>query len=219
MTRIIRPPGPGGGEATGPADHSADSTIVLLERAQQGDQDAVEALVVRAAPSVRRWARGRLPPYVRQDANTEDVVQDAVVQTLRRLKRVRHRTVGGMQAYLRTSVMNRIRDLIRGTRRHGVPLELDDRIKDDAPSPLEIAIRQQGLTRFLEALQRLKPTDREVIIWRIELGYSVAEIAAQLGKSGPAAGMSVSRAIARLAAELKIAGDDSPAETSSGKQS
>jgi DNA-directed RNA polymerase specialized sigma24 family protein len=62
----------------------------------------------------------------------------------------------------------------------------------------------QELSAFLAALQRLRPADRQVIIWRIEIGYSVDEIADRLGKSKAAAAMTVSRAMARLAAELKI---------------
>lgn len=63
---------------------------------------------------------------------------------------------------------------------------------------------RQRLEGFLEALARLRPADRQVIIWRIELGYSADEIAAKLGKSRAAAGMTVSRAMARLASELHI---------------
>ena len=43
-------------------------------------------------------------------ADTEDVVQDVFVRTLRGVKRFQHRTVGGLQAYLRQSVVNRMRD-------------------------------------------------------------------------------------------------------------
>ena len=179
----------------------------VLDRAQRGDPAAVQTLIGRAAPGVRRWARGRLPAYLRHDANTEDVVQDAVLHTLKNLTRVRHRTVGGLQAYLRSGVINRIRDLIRGTKRHGVATEVPETLKDEAPSPLEVAIKQQRLTTFLEALSRLKPADRQVIVWKIELGYTVDEIAAQLKKSKAAAGMSVTRALARLARELQITGD------------
>ena len=70
-----------------------------------------------------------------------------------------------------------------------------------------MAIRQQRLTTFLEALSRLKPADRQVIVWKVELGYTVDEIAAQLKKSKAAAGMSVTRALARLARELQIIGE------------
>lgn len=189
---------------TATVEISADSTVEILDRAKRGNWAAAQALVVRVTPSVRRWARGRVPPYVRQHANTEDVVQDAVLNLLKGIKRVRYRSVGELQAYLRTSVVNRIRDLIRGTRRRGTPLELGEALRDGAPSPLETAIMRQELSAFLSALQRLRPADRQVIIWRIEIGYSVDEIAQRLGKSKGAAAMTVSRAMARLAAELKI---------------
>lgn len=191
-----------------PDDLSSDSTLDILERAQRGDRPAAKALVERVAPSIRQWARGRAPRYVRHDANTEDIVQDALLQALKNLEHVHHRTVGGLQAYLRTSVVNRIRDLIRGARRHGTPVELGDALRDETPSPLEQAVMREGLATFLEALQRLKPADRQLIIWRIELGYRIDEIAVRLGKSKAAAGMSVSRALARLAKELRLEGDD-----------
>lgn len=191
-----------------PVDVNGDSTLEVLDRAQRGDTAAIQTLIGRAMPSVRRWARGRLPRYVRREANTEDVLQDAVLRTLKTLKRVRHRTVGGMQAYLRTGVINRIRDLIRSTSRRGVPAELDETLRDNSLSPLEVAIRGERLATFLNAVGRLKPADREIIIWRIELGFTVDEIAVRLGKSKPAAGMSVTRAVARLAAELRMAASE-----------
>jgi RNA polymerase sigma factor (sigma-70 family) len=190
------------------SDLPSESTLEILDRAQRGDRAAIQTLIERATPAVRRWARGRLPPYVRQEANTEDVVQDAVLRTLKNLTRLRHRTVGGLQAYLRTGVINRIRDLIRGVGRHGIPVEVSDTLRDDTPSPLEIAIKRQQLTAFLEALGRLKPADRQLIIWRVELSYTADEIATRLGKSKAAAGMSVSRALARLAKELHVSADE-----------
>jgi len=175
----------------------------VLERARRGDRSAAHLLIERAQPAVRRWARGRLPTYARNEANTEDVVQDAVLAMLKNLARFRHRTVGGLQAYLRTSVLSRIRDLIRRTQRRGIHEELSETLADGRRSPLEAAIMRENLDRFLDALQRLTVKDRQVIVWRVELGYSVEEIATRLGKSVPAAGMTVTRAMTRLAKELE----------------
>jgi RNA polymerase sigma factor (sigma-70 family) len=154
---------------------------------------------------VRDWARGRLPQSVRSDADTEDVIQDAVLRTIRRIASFQHRTVGGMQAYLRASVINRIRDLVRASRRRGIVETLTDDVRSPMPSALEAAIIHESLDRFLEALQQLRPADRQLIVWRLELGYSVDEIATKLGKSKAAAGMSVTRATVRLGEELKLA--------------
>lgn len=191
------------GETSSP-DQMADSTIRVLERAQAGDRSAAMILIERAAPSVRRWAHGKLPTSVRNDADTEDIVQDAVLRTLKSIDRFKHRTVGGMQAYLRTSVINRIRDLLRASARRGIGEEFTDETSDSSPSPLEAAIMRENLDAFLEALQRLKPADRQLIVWRVELGYSVDEIATRLSKSKAAAGMSVTRAMARLGKELNL---------------
>src|SRR5262245_37946079 len=187
---------------------SPDSTLHVLERARGGDGAAARVLIARALPSVQRWAKGRLPRYARSEADTEDVVQDAFLKTLRRLARFDHRTVGGLQAYLRQAVVNRIRDILRGSKRRGVAVEADSRLRDWQPSPLEAAIMRQQLDRFLEALRTLRPADRPVIVWRIELGYTADEIAAKLGKSKPAAGMTVTRAMTRLAKAMNIEADD-----------
>lgn len=186
------------------ADQFTDSTLFVLERAQGGDELAAKILMERALPSVRRWARGRLPRYARSHADTEDVVQDVFLRTLRGIKRFQHRTVGGLQAYLRTAVVNRVRDLIRGSKSRGTDVGIDPRTRDWLPSPLEAAIMRQQLDQFLEALHKLRPADRQVIVWRIELGYTADEIATKTGKSKAAAGMTITRAMARLAKELNL---------------
>jgi RNA polymerase sigma-70 factor, ECF subfamily len=195
---------PQNGSIAASAAGDSRSTLEVVRLSGVGDLGAVAGLIARAAPSIRRWAHGRVPGHVRHEANTEDVVQDAMLHALNNLARVRQRTVAGLQAYLRTSVVNRIRDLIRGTKRHGIPIELDETVPGATPSPLESAILREGMARFVAALEQLTPRDRLVLIWRLKLGYDVEEIAVKLGKSKAAAGMCVSRAMTRLAAALKL---------------
>lgn len=192
-----------------PDDQLSDSTLHVLNRAKNGDEAAARVLIERSLPPIRRWAHGRLPRQARSDADTEDVIQDVFLRTLRRIRRFQHRTVGGLQAYLRTAVVNRVRDIVRATRRRGTPVDIDiEPIRDWKPSPLESAIMRQRLDRFLDALSRLRPADRQVVVWRIELGYTADEIAVKLGKSKGAAAMTVSRALTRLASELDVSPDD-----------
>ena len=71
------------------------------------------------------------------------------------------------------------------------------------PSPLEEAIGLQALERYEAALQRLKPSDRDAIILRVELGCSLTEVAEALGKPTPnAAYVAIRRAIVRLVKEM-----------------
>jgi len=57
---------------------------------------------------------------------------------------------------------------------------------------------------YERALATLSAADQEAIVLRVELGLDFEEIASQLGKpSTDAARMAVSRAIARLANEMR----------------
>jgi RNA polymerase sigma factor (sigma-70 family) len=183
---------------------SSDSTLHVLERAQAGDKAAARDLIERAWPAVRRWAHGRLPRYAREAADTEDIVQDALLRTLTHLDGFRHHTVGALHAYLHRAVINRIRDVIRGTKRRAIDFDPEADPPDWNPSPLERAILKQRVEHFLSALTRLRPADRQVVVWRLELGYTTAEIAQRLGKTDAAAAMFTSRAMAKLADELKM---------------
>jgi RNA polymerase sigma-70 factor (ECF subfamily) len=186
------------------SDLDGDSTMNVLSRAQQGDRSAVRVLIERALPPLRRWARGRLPRGGRGAVDTEDVLQDAVLRTLKRISTFEHRTVDALQRYLRKSVLNSIRDIARRVRRRGTPAELPDAVHDDAPSPEDAAILRQRTDKFVEALARLQPLDRQAIIWRFELGYSYDDIARHLGKSLEATYMLVSRARKRLMKEMLL---------------
>lgn len=182
---------------------TCDSSLDLLGRAREGDATAARVLLERTVGPLRQWARGRLPSYARSSANTEDVVQDVVLRALAHLDRFEHRTVGGLQAYLRESVRNRIRDEIRIVSRRGVPEELPDGLVDESYSPLEQAILQERSERYLEGLRTLRPEERLAIIFRLEHRQSFAEIAERLGKPTPdAARMAVSRAMRRLGAAI-----------------
>lgn len=180
-------------------DAPLETTIELLDRAKGGDSAALDQLVERSLPSLRRWARGRLPQRARGLAETQDLVQDAVMRTLPRLGSFEARHPGALQAFLRQAVSNHIIDEIRKANRRPTVSELPDSEPDPAPSPLEHAIGREGFERYEAALQRLKPSDREAIIARLELQQSYEEVAIALGKpSAEAARAAVTRAIARL---------------------
>ena len=182
---------------------SDEPTIELVVRARGGDRNAVEALLQRCLPSLRRWAHGRLPSAARGAFDTEDIVQDAALHALRRLDVFEPRHVGAMQAYLRQSVINRIRDEVRRIGRRPPPLELPEDQPAEGTSQLELAIQSQAYERYREALTTLTPRERELIVARIEIQWSLAEIAQHFGmRTVDAARMAVTRAVKRLTQSL-----------------
>jgi RNA polymerase sigma-70 factor (ECF subfamily) len=183
-----------------------DQTGDLLERARAGDGKALEQLLERHVPILRRWASGRLPRWARDIADTTDIVHDTVVVTLKHLDAFEYRGDGALGAYLRQAVMNRIRNEFRKLAARGVAGTLDTGIPDDATSPLEAALANETLERYEQGLTRLKPDEREAVVSRLEFGLSYAEIAEALGKpTANAARMTVVRALARLAEEMRPA--------------
>jgi RNA polymerase sigma-70 factor (ECF subfamily) len=84
-------------------------------------------------------------------------------------------------------------------------LEDDTEHADPSASPLDEAIGHEAVERYEQALQRLRPEEREVIIARVELQQSYAQIAAAHAKaSADAARMAVTRALVRLAEEMDV---------------
>jgi RNA polymerase sigma-70 factor (ECF subfamily) len=183
------------------------STADLLRRARGGDSDALNDLFRRHLPPLRRWARGRLPSWTRDLRDTEDLVQETIAQTLRRIDQFEPRHEGALQAYLRQALVNRVRDEVRRLNRYpaATALEEGDGFADPSASPLEEAIGTEALERYEAAMQRLRPEEREVIIARVEMQQSYAQIAAAHGKaSADAARMAVTRALVRLAEEMDV---------------
>jgi RNA polymerase sigma-70 factor (ECF subfamily) len=190
-------------------ERSADieSTCRLIERARAGDQEALERLFTRYLVPLQRWARGRLPRWARDLADTDDLVQDTLIQTFKRIEHFEPRGVGALQAYLRQAVLNRIRNELRRKGRQPQATELDDVDVESLESPLEHAIGREAVERYERALRRLKPEEQEAIIGRVEMGYSYEELAEALGKPTPdAARKAAHRALVRLAEEMNRAG-------------
>ncbi|MBK5255925.1 MAG: sigma-70 family RNA polymerase sigma factor [Vicinamibacteria bacterium] len=178
-------------------------TRELVSRARGGDPLAVEALYLRYLPVLQRWARGRMPPRARDLNDTEDLVQETLTRTLRRLSSVDVDRPGAFFAYLRMALLNRIRDEARRVSRTPQGVRMQDIHATSDASPIEALIGREKLERFEGAMETLSLDDREAIMARIELNLTYAEVAAALGKpSADAARMTVTRALAKLASAM-----------------
>lgn len=191
------------GERRDDRDVNPASTVELLDRARQGDQAALDRLFARHAAPLRRWASGRLPRWARDLTDTDDLVQEALLQTFRRIDQFEPRGTGALFGYLRQIVLNRIRDELRRKERLPRPKGLDGSEVIEAMSPLEHAIGREMTERYERALARLSAQDQELIIARVEMNCSYAELAESLGKpTADAARKAAMRAVVRLAEEI-----------------
>jgi RNA polymerase sigma factor (sigma-70 family) len=176
------------------------STLDLVARVRNGDQDALEAVCLRCLKGLRCFAAGRVPPRIRGMLDTQDLVAEALEKGLARLLDLDLGREGALMAYLRQVLKNLIVDKIRAADRAPTSTLLDDQYVDDTQSPLEKALAREKVELYEAALQRLKPRDAEMIILRVEQQASYDEIAIYMGlPTANAARTAVRRALFRLA--------------------
>ena len=183
--------------------HAEETTALLLERIRGGDETARDRLAARYLPMLRRWAHGRLPPSTRDLTDTDDLVQVTLLRVLRQIGRFEYGGAGSFLAYLRSTLLNLLRNEIRRASRRGEPMELDDDLRDDeGASPIEQAIGREQLARYEAALEALPERSRELVIMRLEFDMTYADIAHETHSSPDAVRMAIRRAIVALAQSL-----------------
>lgn len=178
-----------------------ESTQELVTLARAGDERAKDRLIDRCLPPLKRWAKGRLPHYARNLAETDDLVQGALLRTLQRLDSIEMRGSGSFLAYMRQCLVNAVRDEIRRTSRHAEePLDDNPRAANRSADEPDMG----ALMDYERSLSTLPERQRDAVVLRVEFELTFPEIAAELDMpSADAARMMVSRAMLRLAEAMK----------------
>lgn len=180
--------------------------MILIRRAREGDRRALDELCARYLPRLQRWAHGRLPASARGSVDTQDLVQLTLAKVMERIDEFEPRHEAAFQVYVRKSLRNQIVSQARHAGRQAPHDPLATGAPSGDPSPLEEAIGSELLEQYEQALERLKPEDREAIVARVEMDLSWAGVAEAIGKNSPeSAQMAVSRALVRLAKEMSHA--------------
>jgi RNA polymerase sigma-70 factor, ECF subfamily len=189
------------GRPTPPSDQDPERSVELLRKAQQGDELARNDLLARYLPRLQRWASRRLPRGVRSMLDTGDVVQEAILATLRHLDKIEIRTENAFEIYVRRAIRNRIIDIYRRPKRIRQPL--DEGLPARDPSALDRVIGDEARERYEAATEELSESDCHLIVMHTELGMSNSQIAEEIGKSADATRMALTRALKRLAEEMQ----------------
>jgi RNA polymerase sigma-70 factor (ECF subfamily) len=137
--------------------------------------------------------------------DTDDLVQDTFLRTLGRAEQFDPEHSGAFLGYVRRAVDNRIVDEVRKVNRRPPAEETAGSVPDPSPSPLDELLHGERQDLYERAFQKLKLSEQAAIAARLEDGLSYEEVARELGKSSAdAARMTVSRAVVRLAQEMKM---------------
>jgi RNA polymerase sigma-70 factor (ECF subfamily) len=198
------------------ANEKADvETVALLRRWHDGDGQALEALLERDLPWIEEHVRRRLGPLLRRDNETQDIVQDTLVEVLRYGPRFLLQNHGHFRALLAKIVENELRmehermtAKKRDVRRvRPLPSALSAISLDPAlgvPTRPEVAAERSEMQSWMRlALEFLGPDDRQVILLKEWDGLTFAEIGKRLGVAEDAARMRFNRALPKLAKKVE----------------
>jgi len=193
-------------------------TRELLLRWHDGDQAALLELVQQDADWIAARVRRRMGPLLRRRAETQDIVQNTLLQVLHDGPRFVLSDREQLRKLLACMVENVLRVEAnhqqaqrRDVRREAVPravpaagsqsvLSLDPPAAVTRPS--EAAGRQEQRDWVRLALELLEPEDRNVVLWREYHELPFGEIAQRLGVAEDAARMRYNRALPKLAKQL-----------------
>lgn len=202
---------PGGGSASEPPP-----TMVLLDRARQGDGTAINGLLERHRAAIRRMIDQRMDRVVQRRVDASDIVQDVMIEANRRLGDYLANPTMPFQLWLRHMARDH---LIDAHRRHRVAAsrsldrevsltvadgqdhsqaDLIGQLADRELTPAAAATWHELERRFAAAVEQLDEDDRRIVLLRHFEHLSTAEAAAALGLAKPAAGMRYLRAMRRL---------------------
>lgn len=161
-------------------------------------------MLARPPQTAAAFRPGPAAGLARDLTDTDDLVQDALLQTFKRIGTFESRHPGALQAYLRQAVMNRLRDELRRQARAPSRVDYADVEHEALRSRVEDAVGVETAAAYEQALTRLEPEEREAVIGRVELGLSYDELALALEKpTADAARKAAQRALVRLAEEME----------------
>ncbi len=140
-----------------------------LDRWHRGDRAARDELLVAVGARVERLARAMLRrfPNVGRYADTDDVIQEALLRlcrTLEALTPASARDFWGLTAvHVRRALLDLARHFGRREAAGLLPPEGSNRHADDAPDPTSSSSDLRRWQAFHEAVERLPDDEREVV--------------------------------------------------------
>jgi RNA polymerase sigma-70 factor, ECF subfamily len=187
-------------------------TLNLLAQARTGDRAAFNRLFEYYRPYLLRMVQLRMDDRMRRRVDASDVVQETHLEALRRFQAYLDSPDVPFRLWLRQLAAERMGKLRRfhlyaarrSTAREVRPTDDTEYIRlalelpADSSTPSQQVSREELARRVREAMDRLDPADREIIVFRVFEGLSYEEAGYLLGIEPAAARKRHSRAIVRL---------------------
>jgi len=179
----------------------------------EGDEAALQQLLLGAYDRLRARMERRLPPVLRGRFTAEDLVQETFLRAFRHIQHFRPDGPDSFYRWLATIAEHRMNDLIReqcaqkrGAGRQG----LEDGPQDDSGvrlleviaeytrTPSRSAAGHEAIAALWRAWTEIEPDYREALQLRYIEALPVAEVAARMGRTDRAIHMLCYRGLRQL---------------------
>ena len=184
--------------------------IALLQRAQEGDQAALDLLLRALLPWIKRTVRQHRP--VRRDSivDSDDVTMDSLLRFVRNFQRVRAKSTTALLSYVRQLIIHVICDHERRARaEQRRPL---GPLNAEQPDPEAQLHTKQSWQSLLAGMADLPSLQRDALLLSYGRGLSLPKVAERLGESPSAAAAHLYRAIRRVRAAVERRPAPEPAD-------
>ena len=193
---------------------AGEPTLILLRRWHGGEQEALGELLERDLPWIRQHVQQRLGERLREFEQTQDVVQDAMLELFEygpRFEMASRRHFRGLLARIIENVLRGKHEWYHRQRRdiarlRPIPsdtvLHLEGAEGGATPSAILSEHEEEAMLRL--ALELMAPADREVLTLRQWEGLSFAEVGQRLAIEENTARMRFNRALPRLVENVRL---------------
>lgn len=156
------------------ADQIGRETEILIRRCQQGDQQAMGALIRQHQNYVYRLCY----LIMRNEQDAEDMTQETFIRASRALPRFEIRDGVSFEAWLYRIAVNRCRSRMRRKWYQALPWPVSaPRVVSQEPQPDRLAVQSEQRAEIMAAINSLNEKHRLVVILRYYAGFSNEEIA------------------------------------------
>lgn len=171
----------------------------LVARAVHGDPAATAALLEVIRPGLVRYCRAHLGRTGERYTTADDVSQEVCLAVLAALPRFRDEG-RPFAAFVYGIAAHKIVDAQRAAARHLAVASMGPLPErpDAAPDPAQQAVATDQARRLSRLLRHLSDLHREIIVLRVAVGLSAAEVGSTLGMTAGAVRVAQSRALAHL---------------------
>lgn len=198
-------------------DQTIGETDLLVQRAVQGDDEAIGALFERHRAYLKVMARRLLDDRLAARVDASDVVQQTMLSAYGHFAEFDGRTAGEFLAWLRIVHERNVRDVARrhlGAEKRNAAHEVDggasvvERHEDGTPTSVsQRLMADERAVQLARELDRLPEHQQEALRLRYLEGYPIVRIAEVMGRTEQSVVGLVKRGLAALRQRIRETGD------------